>query len=87
MLYWSEWSSEMLAGESERGTWMWNGKESGWKETNSGKKVQFGERERERLLNHGCQMAKFDSFLSLDFAPTPSTLAQSKERKGSNFAA
>ena len=26
----------------------------------------------------GCQMAKFD--------PTPSTLAQSKERKGSNFA-
>ena len=33
-----------------------------------------------------CQMAKFDPFLSLDFAPTPSTLAQSKERKGSNFA-
>ena len=27
-----------------------------------------------------CQMAKFDP-------PTPSTLAQSKERKGSNFAA
>ena len=31
--------------------------------------------------------AKFDPFLSLDCAPTPSTLAQSKERKGSNFAA
>ena len=30
--------------------------------------------------------AKFDPFLSLDCAPTPSTLAQSKERKGSNFA-
>ena len=30
--------------------------------------------------------AKFDLFLSLDCAPTPSTLAQSKERKGSNFA-
>ena len=31
-------------------------------------------------------MAKFDPFLSLDCAPTPSTLAQSEERKGSNFA-
>ena len=31
-------------------------------------------------------VAKFDPFLSLDCAPTPSTLAQSKERKGSNFA-
>ena len=30
--------------------------------------------------------AKFDAFLSLDCAPTPSTPAQSKERKGSNFA-
>ena len=30
--------------------------------------------------------AKFDPFLSLDCAPTPSTLAQYKERKGSNFA-
>ena len=30
--------------------------------------------------------AKFDPFPSLDCAPTPSTLAQSKERKGSNFA-
>ena len=29
---------------------------------------------------------KFDPFLSLDCAPTPSTLVQSKERKGSNFA-
>ena len=33
-----------------------------------------------------CRIAKFDPFLSLDCAPTPSTLAQSKERKGSNFA-
>ena len=31
-------------------------------------------------------VAKFDPFLSLDCAPTPSILAQSKERKGSNFA-
>ena len=31
-------------------------------------------------------MAKFYPFLSLDCAPTPSTLAQSKERKGSDFA-
>ena len=30
--------------------------------------------------------AKFDPFLSLDCASTPSTLAQSKERMGSNFA-
>ena len=29
---------------------------------------------------------KFDPFLSLDCAPTPSTLAQSKERKAFNFA-
>ena len=39
-----------------------------------------------RSLIQGCQMAKFDPFLSF-CAPTPSTLAQSKERKGSNFAA
>ena len=31
--------------------------------------------------------AKLDPFLSLDCAPTPSTLAQFKERKGSCFAA
>ena len=30
--------------------------------------------------------AKLDPFLSLDCAPTPSILAQSKERKGSHFA-
>ena len=30
--------------------------------------------------------AKFDPFLSLDCAPMPSTPAQSKDRKGSNFA-
>ena len=33
-----------------------------------------------------CYAAKFDPFLSLDCAPTPSTLAQSKERTGYNFA-
>ena len=33
-----------------------------------------------------CYAAKFVPFLSLDCAPTPSTLVQSKERKGSNFA-
>ena len=30
--------------------------------------------------------AKFDPFLALDCAPTPSTLVQSKEGKGQNFA-
>ena len=35
----------------------------------------------------GCQMAKFDPFLSLDCARAEGVGAQSKERKGSNFAA
>ena len=35
----------------------------------------------------GCQMAKFDLFLSLDCARVEGVGAQSKERKGSNFAA
>ena len=37
----------------------------------------------------GCQMAKFDPFLSLDCARVEGVArgAQSKERKGSNFAA
>ena len=30
--------------------------------------------------------AKFDPFLSSDCTPTPSTVVQSKERKGTNFA-
>ena len=34
---------------------------------------------------HGCQMAKFDPFLSLDCARVEGVGAQSKERKGSNF--
>ena len=34
-----------------------------------------------------CQMAKFDSFLSLDCARVEGVGAQTKERKGSNFAA
>ena len=37
--------------------------------------------------NQGCQMAKFDPFLSLDCARVEGVGAQSKERKGSNFAA
>ena len=35
----------------------------------------------------GCQMAKFDPFLSWDCARVEGVGAQSKERKGSNFAA
>ena len=38
-------------------------------------------------LSQGCQMAKFDPFLSLDCARVEGGGAQSKERKGSNFAA
>ena len=34
----------------------------------------------------GCQMAKFDPFLSLDCARVEGMGVQSKERKGSNFA-
>ena len=34
-----------------------------------------------------CQIAKFDPFLSLDCARVEGVGAQSKERKGSNFAA
>ena len=36
---------------------------------------------------HGCQIAKFDPFLSLDCAGVEGVGAQSEERKGSNFAA
>ena len=35
----------------------------------------------------GCQRAKFDPFLSLDCGRVEGVGAQSKERKGSNFAA
>ena len=48
--------------------------------------LALGVHEEEGVCHHGCQMAKFDPFLSLDCAPTSSTLAQSNERKGSNFA-
>ena len=44
---------------------------------------RWEERERE----HGCQMANFDAFLPLDCARVEGVGAQSKERKGSNFAA
>ena len=40
-----------------------------------------------RDIIQGCQMAKFDPFLSLDCARVEGVGAQSKERKGSNFAA
>ena len=39
------------------------------------------------LIMQGCQTAKFDPFLSLDCDGVESVGAQSKERKGSNFAA
>ena len=39
------------------------------------------------VLDLCCQMAKFDPFLSLDCARVEGVGAQSKERKGSNFAA
>ena len=38
------------------------------------------------LPGKGCQIAKFDPFLSLDCARVEGVGAQSKERKGSNFA-
>ena len=38
-------------------------------------------------MSQGCQMAKFDPFLSLDCARVEGVGAQSKERKRSNFAA
>ena len=41
----------------------------------------------EMSLVKGCQMAKFDPFLSLDCARLEGVGAQSKEMKGSNFAA
>ena len=39
------------------------------------------------LLLQGCQIANFDPFLSLESARVEGVGAQSKERKGSNFAA
>ena len=39
------------------------------------------------ILHHGYQMAKFDPFLSLDCARVEGVGVQSRERKGSNFAA
>ena len=43
---------------------------------------QGGERE-----NQCCQMAEFDPFLALDCAGLEGVEAQSKKKKGSNFAA
>ena len=42
--------------------------------------------EKERLREQGCQMAKFDPFLSLGCARVEGMEAQSKEREGSDFA-
>ena len=44
-------------------------------------------RVKEGACGQCCQMAKFDPFLSLDCARVEGVGAQSKERKGSNFAA
>ena len=41
----------------------------------------------ERAHYQGCQMAKFDPFLSLDCARVEGMGAQSKERNGSDLAA
>ena len=41
----------------------------------------------DNLIRVGRQIAKFDPFLSLDCARVEGVGAQSKERKGSNFAA
>ena len=43
--------------------------------------------ERGTIRTQCCQMAKFDLFLSLDCTRVEGVGAQSKERKGSNFAA
>ena len=43
--------------------------------------------ERDNRLIQCFQMAKFDPFLSLDCVRVEGVGAQSKERKGSNFAA
>ena len=42
--------------------------------------------EEDGACGQGCQMAKFDPFLSLDCATVEGVGAQSKERKGPNFA-
>ena len=39
------------------------------------------------ICRYGCQMTKFDPFLSLDCVRVEGVGAQSKDRKGSNFAA
>ena len=42
---------------------------------------------QDRRRREGYQMAKFDPFLSLDCTKVEGVGEQSKERKGSNFAA
>ena len=48
---------------------------------------QEAETESEQACRQGCQMAKFDPFLLLDCTRVEGVGAQSKERKGSHFAA
>ena len=57
------------------------------RELSSARTHETEEEEEEGVQTHGCQMAKFDPFLSLDCARVEGVGAQSKERKGSNFAA
>ena len=52
--------------------------DGGWKQNR---------RHSARCQDQGCQMVKFDPFLSLDCARVEGVGAQSKERKGSNFTA
>ena len=50
--------------------------------------VRVRDEYRVAVCAQGCQMAKFDPFLSLDCVRVEGGVgAQSKERKGSNFAA
>ena len=49
--------------------------------------ARVGEEDEALRVPQGCHMAKFDPFLSLDCARVEGVGAQSKERKGSNFAA
>ena len=52
-----------------------------------GERKKSTEREQTPQQVQCCKIAKFDPFLSLDCARVEGVGAQSKERKGSNFAA
>ena len=55
--------------------------------TLTGNSMQQLDDDEEERGNQGCQMAKFDPFLSLDCHREEGMGAQLQERKGSNFAA